>query len=204
MMRRSRWFVPSLVVGGTAVGVGAVAAAMLMWPNPRGAILHNLRQTDVDSFASRIGGTDLIFPAESWASNRNAGVDFATTISSVSPKAWAVIAKASSRLRLSTIYFTSTFRATGTGPHTTGRALDVGYVQRQGDPQLTLLRRTNYQPSEEPQLAREFREALVQAGASQVLTPWWIYSVGTRNEPNTGQDKLAQDHLSHLHITVHS
>lgn len=119
----------------------------------------------------------------------------------VRPVGWDIVAAAARDLDLSEIYFTSLYRPTGTGPHTQGRGIDIGYVTRRGDPALTLLRRENGQPIAEPELARELRESLVRHGSTQVLTPWWIYSVGTRDDPNDMQRELDVSHQSHLHIT---
>lgn len=199
---RSPWFVgPVTALGGVVVGIGSVVVAIRLARNTKSEIQSNMRQTGPSDFESRIGSTRLLFPAESWASARNAGIDFAEMFEHVQPQGWDVVADAARDLDLSEIYFTSLYRPEGTGPHTQGRGIDIGYVTRRGDPTLTLLRRQAGQPTIEPELARSLRVSLVRHGATQVLTPWWIYSVGTRDDPNDMRRELDVAHLSHLHIT---
>lgn len=199
----------ALALAGLA-GLGGVALALR--GRDRGAsgtdlvsgrqIFDDLRLgADDNAYESRVGTTKVIFPAPSWENARAAGMTFTQVLAHVQPNAWALLNEVAQRLGLSEIYVTSLFRATGTGPHTSGRGVDLGYVRRGSDP-LVLLRRVDAEPATEPALARELRVALREGGATQVLTPWWIYSKGTRDDPNTGAEGIDADHLSHLHITL--
>lgn len=156
---------------------------------------------DPDAFMATAGPAVLRFPASSWERARAAGLGFQETIDRVDPHAWTMLADAAEALDLDEIYLTSLYRPGDDGPHAKGRAIDVGYIRQHGHA-LVLLRRNGGAPEIEPPLAAAFREELVRAGATQVLTPWWIFSKGTRNDPNTGAEGIDADHLSHLHVTL--
>ena len=163
------------------------------------AIVENLKSTGDNVFTSRLADTTIIFPASSWENARDAGLTFGDVLAREQSNAWPMLNAVGQELGLSEIYISSLYRATGTGPHTEGRAIDIGYVRR-GSAPLVLLKRTGDEP--EPKLAKQLRKALVALGATQVLTPWWIFSKGTRDDPNTGAEGIDADHLSHLHVTL--
>lgn len=197
-----------LVVTGIAMLGAALAAVLVRSRKTPSADLTSARQVldelqpiDADGrYESRVGTTKIIIPASAWENARDAGLDMRETVERVQPNAWPLLNAVASDLGLSEIYLTSLYRATGTGPHTEGRSVDIGYVRRGSEP-LVLLR-NDTDPRSEPALAKALRLALKERGATQVLSPWWIYSKGTRDDPNTGAEGIDADHLSHLHVTL--
>jgi len=199
-----RWLtallIASVAVAGASLGYVAVTRERSA-DAIRNTVLRNLRSTGPADYESTLGGTTLVFPEMAWRNARAAGLDIAETIRRTGDNAWLVLDDVSRQMDLATIYLTSIYRATGTGPHTRGNALDIGYVQARGEP-LVLLKRIGGDPMQEPALAREFRQWLERSPrVTQVLGPWWMYG-GTRNRPNDMTSPLDVGHLTHVHITT--
>ena len=170
----------------------------------RSKVMQSLRSTGPNAFEATFDGARLIFPANSWENARLAGVAFRDALSRMNLHTWLVIAELVRTLGLSQVHFTSLYRATGTGPHTKGRGIDFGYLQRVGDPALTLLRRDDTgAPTTEPELARAARVALAaMPWTTQVLTPWWMHTGYTPDGPNLAADDLSIEHRTHMHVTT--
>lgn len=196
---------PLAKIGLTVAGLAGLGVASVMVMRSRGSdaprVPGELQPAGDGAYTMRVGNTSIILPESSWDNARDAGLDIYDVIDRTQPNAWPLLAAVAEDLGLSEIYITSLYRASGTGPHTHGRGVDIGYVRRHDEP-LVLLRRNGGEPEVEPQLAMYLREALKDRGATQVLTPWWIFSKGTRDDPNTGAEGIDADHLSHLHITL--
>ncbi len=168
-------------------------------------IRQRMRAVGPDAFESSVAGARLIFPASSWANARAAGASFDDVLEHMSPRAWIVLEQLARGLGLSEIYVTSMWRASGTGPHTSGRGLDVGYLRRPKDAALTLLSRGADELGAEPPLAAAAREQLQRSTqVTQVLTPWWMFSKGSYDRPNDSTSPLDVEHLTHLHVTLAS
>lgn len=204
------WFTEKLknpVAAGLAVATVGTAfyfgARALLRGSAADEVARRLVATGPSEFESAIGKTTLIFPASSWANARSNGLSFDETLANLDPKAWEIVRRAARALDLSEIYISSGYRVGGSGPHTRGRGLDIGYVQRRSDHVLTLLKRENGSPQQEPELARLLREQLQQdPDVTQVLDPWWMYTRSNYSRPNNESFPLDVGHLTHLHITV--
>ena len=195
---------------GTVIAVGTTLGLLVLARRPRrrrrarsagDEALSRLRRSG-DNAMTWLGNTRVLIPGSAWADARKGGVDLLEAIGLVNPKAWAALRNAAAKLGLADVYLTSLYRSSGSGPHTEGRALDVGYLKRSGEP-LVLLKRTAGDKRGEPELARRFREALVAtAGVTQVLGPWWMYSKGSYDRPNDERTSLDVEHLTHVHLGV--
>lgn len=198
------------VVAGLAVAtIGTsfyLVARALLRDTAAEEIARRLVATGPNEYESALGRTTIIFPASSWGQARSNGLSFEQTLAALSPKAWEIIRRSAHALHLKTIYISSGYRVGyvgGNGPHTKGRGLDIGYVQDRADPVLTLLKRDNGSPHQEPDLARRLREQLqADPDVTQVLDPWWMYSKGSYSRPNNESSPLDVEHLTHLHITI--
>ncbi len=176
---------------------------MPSWRSDRAGILARMRPSGPNAFESSIGSTRLIFPASSWQNARQAGASFTDALGHLAPRGWLVLEQLARGLQLGELYLTSLWRASGTGPHTQGRGLDVGYLQRRKDAALTLLARDAAADGDEPPLAKAARLLLQRsAHVSQVLTPWWMFSKGSYDRPNDSTSPLDVEHLTHLHVTL--
>lgn len=203
----NRWVLLALAVlgvGALFVGLGGDKISTPPSAQVRNTVFANLRQTGPNDYESSVGSTRLIFPASSWENARSAGLAFEDSLAQLTDSAWSTIGEIA-QLGLSDVYFSSLYRATGgTGPHTKGRGIDLGYVQRSGDAALTLLKRDDAgEPEQEPALAQVVRNALVQSPhVTQVLSPWWMFSKGSYNRANDGMSDLDVEHFTHMHVTT--
>lgn len=172
------------------------------WQSIRASVLRELRPVAPLAFESRLGGATLHLPASSWQNAREAGLSLEQSLGKLTGHAWIVLRTLVDELGLSDVWISSLYRATGTGPHTEGRGVDIGYLQRPGAPLVLLKREADGAPALEPELARRAREVLARSrSVTQVLTPWWIRTA-SRDEPNDGKTDLDVEHRTHMHVTT--
>lgn len=167
----------------------------------RDQLLVALRDLGDDAFESGLRGCVLTLPADCWENARTAGLEFSAVLHKVHDHVFEVLDDLVDHAQLTGLRISSLYRATGGGPHTTGRGIDITAIT-QGDPDWVRFFRESDE-IEEPELAQQVRKWLWQHKlVSQVLGPWFMCSPGTGCVPNEAKSPLEKQHRNHLHLTV--
>lgn len=173
----------------------------------RGQLIAALREIGEHAFESELRGCVLHFPADCWENARSAGLTFSDVLHKVDAHVFAVLDALIEHARLTGLRISSLYRATGGGPHTTGRGIDITAITQQGQggqgeaQWVRFLREAD--EVEEPELASQVRKWLWQHRlVSQVLGPWFMCSAGSGVLPNRAHTNLEKQHRNHLHLTV--
>jgi hypothetical protein len=167
----------------------------------REELIAALHEVSEHAFESELRGCVLHFPSDCWQNARDAGLKFDEVLHKVDAHVFAVLDALIEHARLTGLRISSLYRATGGGPHTTGRGIDITAITQGGDPWVRFLRETD--EAEEPALAGQVRKWLWQHRlVSQVLGPWFMCSSGRGVVPNRARSPLEKQHRNHLHLTV--